>query len=178
MACLPLRTVQCYRPWQTLEHFNKRIAAAAFNLPTFYENMTEEGDDHLLAWLPRCAAPDRLYEMYQNPETTVVVDGTREDGLADLSDLLIPGGLSLTDFNAVVRNTLLLMPAFAQIIDKVPQGVTDTDGIALIQKARPDLTGQDTREQWRIIRDWIGIFFQDKFEIAPASFITRPKPHT
>ena len=107
-----------------------------------------------------------------------MVDGTREDGLDDLSDLLIPGGLSLTDFNAVVRNTLLLMPAFAQIIDKVPQGVTDTDGIALIQKARPDLTGQDTREQWRIIRDWIGIFFQDKFEIAPASFITRPKPHT
>ena len=155
-------------------------AAAAFDLTVFYEelDMTEEANAHQLAWLPRCAAPGRLYEIYQNPETTVVVDGTKEDGFADLRDLLVHGGLSPTDFNAVVRDTLLLMPAFAQIIAKVPQGVTDASGVALIQKARPDLTGQDAREQWRIVRDWIGVFFQDQFEVAPASFITRLKPRT
>ena len=153
-------------------------SAAALDLAGFYEelDMAEEGGARRLAWLPRCAAPDRLYEIYQNPETTVVVDGTKEDGLADIRDILVPSGLSPADFNAVVRDTLLLIPTFSRIISEVPHGLTDSSGVALIEESRPDLAGQDAREQWRIVRDWIAIFFQDQFEVAPESFVTRLKP--
>ena len=122
-------------------------------------NMTDESDVRRLAWLPRCAAPDKLYEIYRNVETTVVVEGTKDDGLADLRDLHIPYGLSPTEFSGRIRNTLLLMPAFAGIIEEVPQGLTDADGIAHVEEARPDFAGSDAQEQWRIVRDWIGVFF-------------------
>ena len=140
------------------------------------QDMTGESDVRRLAWLPRCAAPDKLYGIYQNSETADVVEGTMEDGLADLRDLQIRPGLSAEDFKISVRNTLCFMSAVAQIIDDVPQGLTDVDGSARIEESRPDLIGPDAQEQWRIVRDWLGVFFKDKFEVAPASFITRLKP--
>ena len=139
------------------------------------ENMAGESSGHQVAWLPRCAAPDKLYEMYSNLETTVVVSGTKEDGLADIKDLQIQPGLSEKVFKTRVQDTLLQIPAFAGIIDIVPQGLSDTDGIERIKEARPDLLEQDIRTQWRIVREWIGIFFEDQFEVAPESFVLRLK---
>lgn len=136
-------------------------------------DMTDESSVRRLAWLPRCAAPDKLYDIYQNSETTVVVKGTKEDGLSDLRDLQIRPGLPAMTFKDSVRNTLLLMPAFARIIEDVPQSLTDAEGTARVEEARPDLEEQDAKEQWRIVRDWIESFFGDIFEVAPASFVTR-----
>lgn len=137
------------------------------------EDMSDDSSGRQFAWLPRCAAPDKLYEIYANPKTTAVVSGTREDGLADIKDLQIQPELSEKDFKTSVRGTLLQIPAFAGIIDIVPQGLSDTDGIKRIKEARPDLSEQDVRAQWRIVREWIGIFFEDQFEVAPESFVLR-----
>ena len=137
------------------------------------EDMSDDSSGRQFAWLPRCAAPDKLYEIYANPKTTAVVSGTREDGLADINDLQIQPELSEKDFKTRVRDTLLQIPAFAGIIDIVPQGLSDTDGIKRIKEARPDLSEQDVRAQWRIVREWIGIFFEDQFEVAPESFVLR-----
>ncbi|MDE0154618.1 MAG: phospholipase D family protein [Gammaproteobacteria bacterium] len=139
------------------------------------EDMSDDSSRHQFAWLPRCAAPDKLYEIYANPKTTAVVTGTREDGLADITDLQIQPGLSEKDFKIRVRDTLLQIPTLAGIIDTVPQGLSDTDGIERIKEARPDLSEQDVRAQWRIVREWIGIFFEDQFEVAPESFVLRLK---
>ena len=79
-------------------------------------------------------------------------------------------------FSEIVRDTLLLMPAFAAIIENIPQGVTDAIGVAHVEYVRPNLATADAQKQWRIVRDWIGVFFRDQFEVAPASFITRIKP--
>ena len=149
--------------------------AATLNVTLFDEGLEVTGDAaaRRLAWLPRCAAPDKLYEIYQNSATTVVVEGTRDDGLADLRDLQVRNGLELREFNNAVRKTLLLMPAFARIIDEVPQGITDASGIGLVENARPDLAGQDAQVQWRFIRDWIQTFFGNEFEVAPESFVIR-----
>jgi len=128
------------------------------------------------AWLPRCAAPGRLRAIYEDPQTTAVVDGTRDDGLADLRDLHLPAGLSHVEFDEAVRETLLLMPAVRRMIDRIPQGLIDTAAIALVAEARPDLTGSDAALQWRIVREWIAEFFRDQFEVAPETFITRLRP--
>ena len=137
------------------------------------EDMSGDSSGRQFAWLPRCAVPDKLYEIYTNPKTTAVVTGTKEDGFDDIKDLQIQPGLSEMDFKTRVRDTLLQIPAFAGIIDIVPQGLSDTDGIERIKEVRPDLSEQDVRTQWRIVREWIGIFFEDQFEVAPESFVLR-----
>ena len=140
----------------------------------------EEGGDisdnslnHRFAWLPRCAAPDKLYEIYADPKTTVVVTGTKEDGLADIKDLQIRQGLSEADFKSMIRDTLQFIPVISRIIEDAPQGLTDKEGIQRIEKARPDLSGEDFQAQWRIVREWVGVFFEDQFEVAPESFVLR-----
>ena len=150
-------------------------AAAALGGPTLDEGEDIAGEDqtHLRPWLPRCAAPDRLFEVYQNPKTTAVVEGTKADAAADLRDMSIAKGLSPEDFRTAVKETLRLMPAFLRIIEHVPQGITDAGGIALVESALPELEQQDARVQWRILRDWIEVFFSDEFEVAPESFVTR-----
>ena len=149
--------------------------AATLTTTTLDEGLEVKGDADVRRqpWLPRCAAPDRLFEIYQNSATTAVVEGTREDGLDDLQDLLIRNGLGQQEFNNAVRETLLLMPAFARIIREVPQVITDAKGVSFVEDARPDLSGNDASVQWRIIRDWIQAFFDDEFEVAPDSFVIR-----
>jgi len=127
------------------------------------------------AWLPTCAAPDRLWAIYKDADTTAVVNDTRADGFADLRDLHVPSELSAPEFREAVRETLLLMPAFRRIIERIPQGLKDPAGIALISEVRPDLTEDNASVQWRIVRDWISEFFQEEFEVAPESFVTRLK---
>ena len=85
------------------------------------QEIVDDGRDRTSFWLPRCAAPDKLYEMHLNPRTTVVVESTKSDGLADLRDLQIHSSRSSTDFEAAVRNSLLRMPAFSRIIEEVPK---------------------------------------------------------
>ena len=140
------------------------------------QDMTGDIGFRKLAWLPRCAAPDKLWEIYNDPLTTVVVENTKKDGCSDLRDLQIHHGLSKIKFEAAVQNSLLLMPSFRQIIDEVPQGIKDSRGKALIAKIRPKFEEQNLQKQWYIVRAWIGYFFVDKFEVAPESFITRLKP--
>lgn len=128
------------------------------------------------AWLPSCAAPGRLRTIYEDAETKAVVEGTKDDGKADLRDLHVPSGLPPSEFEEVVRDTLLMMPAFRRIIDQIPRGLTDLAGIAMVSEVRPDLSRSNAALQWRIIRDWISEFFPREFEVAPESFITRLRP--
>ena len=140
------------------------------------QDMTSAHKYWHLPWLPRCAAPDRLYEMYKNKATTAVARGTRNDGLADIRDFNLNDGMSEIEFENEVQTSLRLMPTIAKIIREVPKGLTDVQGEMLISRARPDMDQNDVKSQWRIVRDWITIFFQDEIEVAPASFITRLKP--
>ena len=153
------------------------IEKAAANLQTVAldegQDILDENYAHKLAWLPRCAAPDKLYQVYKVPETTTVIEETKEDGLSDLRDLQIQPGLLEAEFVATVRETLCLMPMFSRIIEEVPKGLTDQRGVEHIERSRPGLAQQDVQEQWRIVRDWIATFFGEEYEVAPASFITR-----
>ena len=173
-----LERLESAMPATAAKRLEIEAAVAALQLNVLDEalEMVGDGKSRGLAWLPQCAAPDKLYEMYQNPETAVVVDSTKSDGFSDLRDLQIQRGLSLIDFEAAVQNTLLLMPAFGRIIEEVPQGLTDARGAIRVKESRPELERQDVERQWRIVRDWISVFFADRFEVAPESFVTRLKP--
>ena len=134
---------------------------------------SEERSDFGRAWLPICATPEKLRAIYEDPRTTTVVEGTREDGLSDLRSLHIPRHLSPLQFGEVMRENLLLMPAIQRIVNRIPQGLTDVAGVALVAEILPDLTESDAALQWRIVRDWISEFFGDEYEVAPESFVIR-----
>ena len=126
-------------------------------------------------WLPSCATPDRLYEIYVEPETAILAEGTRRDGVEDLRDLSLPSGLTHEEFAAVARETLHLMPEFRAILDQLPAGLTDVNGTDYVATLRPTFNESEARKQWEIVRDWIQVFFGDEFEVAPESFVVRPK---
>jgi len=139
------------------------------------DEMTGDENSRRKEWLPRCAAPEKLYEIYNDPGTKIVAEGTKKDGSSDLKDLCVGKGLSSGDFSVSIQDSLLIMPAFARIVEKVPQRITDESGIDLIAKERPELDEIDVPNQWRIVRDWIRVFFGDRFEVAPESYVIRLK---
>lgn len=139
-------------------------------------DMTGNEHSRQVSWLPRCAAPEKLYDIYKDPGTKIVAEGTKQDGKADLQDLFVSKDLKHDDFSVSVKVNLMLMPAFAHIIELVPAGITDELGRDLIANTRPDLDDTDVQQQWRIVRDWIRVFFSDRFEVAPESYVTRLKP--
>lgn len=161
--------------------FTKRTevaeAAAALAAPKLGEgkDVAEWSDGRALDWLPRCAAPDKLYDMYGDRNTVAVAEETRDDGLADLRDLKIPPGLTRDAFVEAVRDAVGRIPSMERILSEVPRGVTDSRGVALVEESRPGLPGVDAAKQWEILRDWISVFFAHEFEVAPESFVTRLK---
>ena len=152
-------------------------AVATLDMPTLPDGkeVADWGGGRSVGWLPRCAAPDKLYEIYENRDTAVVADGTRDDGLADLRDLNVHPNLSRVAFSHAVREALRLMPTVARILGELPRGVADARGVDLVLATRPNMVNSDASEQWRIVRDWIAYFFGDQFEVAPESFVTRLK---
>jgi hypothetical protein len=132
-------------------------------------------DIPLVAWLPRCAAPEKLYIIYQDPNTDDVIKPTRDDAIQDLSDLNLPERLDEKQFANEIVSALERMPSMAQIIKEVPRRLRDDDAVSLIISLRPDLSKANAEMQWAIVRDWIGVFF-NRFEVAPEKFVTRIRP--
>ena len=135
--------------------------AASFELAKFFKTEKLANGNNVFVWLPSCAAPDKLYEIYRDRWTDVVAKGTREDGVADLKNLLIKNGLSRAEFKSAMQDALLMMPAIASIAERVSRGITNQVGFKLIERVRPDLTEQDVEKQWRIVKDWLSVFFEN-----------------
>ena len=128
------------------------------------------------AWLPRCAAPEKLYDVYLDPDTTTVVEGTRADAQADLADLLPQPGLTSDEFTVTIAETLSRIPSIQEFLNRIPAGLSDTQGEQAVSELRDDVSESDARRHWHIVRQWISIFFRDKFEVAPQNFVVRLKP--
>jgi hypothetical protein len=124
-------------------------------------------------WLPRCAAPDKLYTIFCDKDTKAVVHDTRRDGLQDLYDLAVPPVASREAFDSAVCEALLAMPSFARIIACIPGRITDGEGRELVLQCKPHLDGNDAVYLWQIVREWIRIFFGARYEVAPESYVIR-----
>ena len=152
--------------------------AAALDKPQFDESQdisSEFSERATMPWLPRCAVPEKLYEIYQDPDTPIAVESTRRDALMDLQDLAPPRRLNSKDFAAYVAESLSQIPSFQEILTKIPSGMTDSKGIEAIATLRQELSRTDASKQWSIVREWISLFFKDKFEVAPQTFVVRLK---
>lgn len=126
-------------------------------------------------WLPRCASPQNLFAVYRNPQTTMVVSGTREEAVNDLADLNPPEGLDEQAFVTFVARAIEQFPGLQAVLTRVPGKLSDAAGIEIIHRLRPSYTQAEVIKQWQIVRDWIQVFFRDRFEVAPESFVLRLK---
>lgn len=152
--------------------------AAKIQRPNLPESEELEGEQSSWAtpWLPQCAAPDKLFRVYQDPATDAVTPGTREDALSDLNALVPPQGLSKDEFNEYIEATLRRLPSVKTITQKIPERVNDQQGAELVGEINPGMSDAAKRKQWAILRDWFREFFANSVEVAPESYVVRLKP--
>ncbi|MCP3733834.1 phospholipase D family protein [Sphingomonas sp. RP10(2022)] len=153
-----------------------RIAseAASLKVPRSVE-ATEVDEARATNWMPRLAAPARLYQVYNGLGADRLTAASLEAARHDLEALAILPGLSEPAFRAAVSTSLTTMPVLAAILAAVDGDLGDEDAVAMIAA----LPGESTMEpelQWVVVRDWMTHFLGDTLEIAPRSYVTRRKP--
>jgi len=157
-----------------IEEQAKRIE----KITSFSDSEADDVDVELAQhpWLPKCAAPEKLFIVYQNQFTESVVSGTRYDALADLRALQAPQGLVRGGFYAFIASSLENVPALASIMASISGRLTDEQAVKMLLEIRSDFSDRDAKRQWAILRDWISEFLGEKYEVAPQSFVVRMKP--
>jgi hypothetical protein len=163
------------RPATIEERDRIRNLAAELNLPDL--NFFSDSDTTMppVLWLPRLAAPARLFQAYipqtRDRLTTSVLDAA----LSDLEALGIPDGLPELAFRQAVADAFERMPAVRRLLSAAADDLRDAEGADIIRKI-PVARDIEAEQQWLIVREWMTSFLGDRYEIAPASYVVRLKP--
>ncbi|WP_193174107.1 phospholipase D family protein [Oricola nitratireducens] len=128
-------------------------------------------------WLPRCAAPDRLYDVYRKLSTGAgIFSSTEQDAKADVEALAVPSGLDEPQFVSHVAGAISSLPGMMTVLEGVPGTIDDEEGIRLVGEMYPNYDAGERRKQWEIVREWIRVVLADRFEVAPSNYVVRLKP--
>lgn len=149
-------------------------AAAAMKLPRTCEG-AEVDEDRAGMWLPRLAAPARLYQAYAGPGADRLTAASRDAAAQDLDALSIPAGLSELEFRTAVATAFAAMPVVVRILDAVDGDLGDDEAVEMIA-ALPGPPAMPAEAQWVVLREWMTHFLADTLEIAPKTYVTRRKP--
>lgn len=125
-------------------------------------------------WVPRLAAPEKLYLAYRPESRDRLVSSSLTAADHDLAALGIAPGLSKNEFNIEVATKCAIMPAMAAILNAASNEVSDASGAELISRLTSG-SAMSKDQLWRITRDWLVYFFGETLEVAPLTFVTRPK---
>lgn len=126
-------------------------------------------------WLPRLAAPTRLFQAYMPQTRDRMAESVLNAALSDLDVLSIPAGLQEPAFRQAVAEAFRRMPAVQRLLNAAANDLRDSDGVDIIRQM-PVARDLDAEQQWLIVREWMTSFLSDCYEIAPASFVVRLKP--
>ncbi|MFA5968248.1 MAG: phospholipase D family protein [Sphingomonas sp.] len=126
-------------------------------------------------WLPKLAAPERLYAAYTPSARDRLTASAIEAADHDLQALAIAPDLSEPAFRSQVAERFSTMPAVATILTAAQSDLSDAAAVDLIESlvATSDM---NATARWQIVRDWLTFFLRDKYEIAPQSYVTRLRP--
>lgn len=174
-ACL--RDIEAARTATVEERDRVREQAEALAVPELDLPASEPPEGERGIWLPMMGAPGRLYQGYAARLRERLQDEVLQAADQDLAALAIPPGLTEPAFKAAVAHALTAMPGIARILDAAADEVTDEDAVELIRRMRPD-DDIDAGVRWRIVRDWLGVFLAHRYELAPQSFVLRPRSGT
>lgn len=155
-----------------------RADAEAVGLQGARLDRNEVGDVVPAIWLPKSAAPDRLFQAYNANTRGGLTNSVLEAALDDIAALGIPDGLSEQDFTSAVSFAFRRMPGIERLLEAAGDELADSEAVKIIGEMTAsgsvNPSALDNDVQWRMISDWIRFFLKD-YEIAPANFVVRKK---
>lgn len=163
------------RPATIEERDRIRGLADALNVPELNLASDAATTGPAVLWLPRLAAPARLYQAYMPQTRDRLAATVLEAALSDLDSLGIPARLPELAFRQAVADAFERMPAVQRLLAAAADDLRDADGADIIRQM-PVASDLDAEQQWLIVREWMTSFLGDRYEIAPASFVVRLKP--
>lgn len=126
-------------------------------------------------WLPKLAAPERLYTAYVPSARNRLTSSAIEAADHDLQALAIQLHLSEPAFRNQVAERFSTMPAVSAILTAAQNDLSDAAAVDIIEKLVGTFDMSATA-RWQIVRDWLTYFLKEKYEIAPHSYVTRLRP--
>lgn len=126
-------------------------------------------------WLPKLAAPERLFTAYLPLARERLTASAIEAADHDLQALAIEPDLSKSAFRAQVAERFSTMPAVSTILGAAQSDLSDASAADLIE-ALVGTSDMSAAARWQVVREWLTYFLRDKYEIAPQSFVTRLRP--
>jgi hypothetical protein len=126
-------------------------------------------------WLPRLAAPDRLFTAYVPATRDRLTSSTIEAADHDLSALAISPNLSEGAFRSQVADRLSTMPAVSRLLSEAKNDLSDSVAVQLIETL-VEHADMSATARWQVVRDWLTYFLRETVEIAPQTFVTRLRP--
>lgn len=123
-----------------------------------------ETDDLPSYWLPLCPTPERLWDVYSDPEAARrrMVESAFEAACADLAALRVPEGLIETQFYKWIAGSFLQMPLVQSIDRQAAVGVGVDEATSLIASAGGAIP-YSMPEMWEILLAWLQYFFPDRY---------------
>lgn len=163
------------RPATVEERDRLRNLAAELDVPELNLVSDAATTASAVLWLPRLAAPARLFQAYMPQMRDRLAASVLEAALSDIDALGIPAGLPEPAFRQAVTDAFERMPAVQRLLAAAADDLRDADGADIIRQM-PVARDLDAEQQWLIVREWMTGFLGDRYEIAPASFVVRLKP--
>lgn len=163
------------RPATIEERDRLRSLAAELHVPELNLASDAATTASAVLWLPRLAAPARLFQAYMPQTRDRLAASVLEAALSDIDALGIPAGLQEVAFRQAVAASFERMPAVQRILAAAADDLRDADGAEIIHQM-PVARDLDAEQKWLIVREWMTSFLGDRYEIAPASFVVRLKP--
>jgi len=134
-----------------------------------------ETDDLPSTWLPRCPTPERLWDVYIDPEAARrrMVESAFDAAREDLATLRLGPGLSEAQHYRSVVSTLNQMPLVQAIDARAAEGIGGEDAAALIQAAGPLPVHYTAAEMWEILLAWLQYYFPGRYRREAAGEVLR-----
>ena len=126
------------------------------------------------SWLPTCPSPEKLWDVYSDPESACrrMVESAFDAAGADIACLQVGHGLSEVQFYRVVSGALNQMP-LVRLIEREAETGLDAEKAAALIAAAGGVTPYATAEMWEILAAWLQYYFPDRYSMEPMSEVLR-----
>jgi hypothetical protein len=126
------------------------------------------------SWLPTCPSPEKLWDVYSDPESARrrMVESGYEAARADIRCLGVGEGLSETQFYRVVSGVLNQMP-LVRLIEREAESGLDADKAASLIAAAGGAPPYETSDMWEILAAWLQYYFPGRYRMEPVGEVLR-----
>jgi hypothetical protein len=126
------------------------------------------------SWLPTCPTPEKLWDVYSDPESARrrMVESAFDAAGADIACLQVGNGLSEIQFYRVVSGALNQMP-LVRLIEREAETGLDAEKAATLIAAAGGAAPYATAEMWEILAAWLQYYFPDRYRMEPMGEVLR-----